>query len=272
LIDSLKQNKIKSLKIMKCSSNDEDCLANLKLFKYLKEVSIESSPFVTNKVIDDITKVKSLKKLYLLYLNNKEINDDAFQNLDNLVNLNTLHILVSSNLTDKFLEKIKNLTDLISLKLTYTQITDDGVKNYFPNLTNIKTLELSGSKKITDESLDLFKKYLKLESLNVDNCSQILFETSTNDSLIELNISNNKNLSNDFFKYCTNLTQLTNLNLFKTSFSKFENMECMQNLTELNLYCVKDFSDEDTKIFSKFKNLKILEISHTNIKGIYCHS
>jgi hypothetical protein len=95
-----------------------------------------------------------------------QISDERLDCLTPLTELKSLS-LAASDVTDAGMVRIKELTKLQELDLSYTSISDAGLA-HLNSLTNLQILEL-GYTNVTDAGLVQLKRFNRLNSLNLQN-------------------------------------------------------------------------------------------------------
>jgi hypothetical protein len=108
----------------------------------------------------------SLKKLRFLILDSTRISGIGFKQLRNedLRNISLNH----SHLSDEGCSGFEGMPALISLQLSYTSISDEGVKTLLKAVPNLRGLCLDGTK-ISNASLKLLCQFEKLDMLSIKN-------------------------------------------------------------------------------------------------------
>lgn len=160
---------LESLTIFSMDNFDNSCLPYIAGLSKLKELSL-SCPKLT-----DLKPLSTLINLKKLLLNCGILKDDTLQPLKDLSALQSLGLWGLEKMTDKSLQHIANLTNLVSF---YFGINNSSVRikdaqlSYFADLTKIKSLNLSRAK-ITDAGLVHLAKLTSLESLDINDCPMI---------------------------------------------------------------------------------------------------
>jgi len=103
-------------------------------------------------------KLDSNGRVVELRLENKQLDDAAFENLSKLTALQTLS-LYGSAVTDARLEELETIGQLQALGLGATAITDEGL-SHLPHLPRLRWLWLSGNRNITWKGVRDLKKAL----------------------------------------------------------------------------------------------------------------
>jgi len=139
----------------------------------------------------------------------------------------------------------ENQGNMTSLNLSYTNITDIGMRTITMNCPNLKILKIRGMKNITDLSLSMIAKYCKnLTQFDVQECGKITdygvaLVSQECKRLESLNL-NGSSVSNNFIPYLC-----------------FYN----QSMKELDIRNTKVCGDSIGKILANLINLESLKIS-----------
>jgi Leucine-rich repeat (LRR) protein len=118
---------------------------------------------VTDKELEHVA---AFKKLQNLDLNSCfGVTDKGLKNLDGLTELTSLY-LNNTKVTDAGTTEIGKLKKLKNLGLIQTAVTDKGLKN-LDGLTEMQGLNLFGLKGVTDEGMKSLAKMTKLQNLDI---------------------------------------------------------------------------------------------------------
>jgi len=197
------------------------------------------------------------------------------------LNLEFCHYVTDEDLTLLFGNNNKNDSpkmgkqDLVSLNLSYTNISDLGIRVISMSCPNLKILKLNGMKNISDLSLSMIAKYCgQLTHLDVQDCTNltdygvsILCQECKN--LENLNLNGCENVSNSIVSYiCFYNRSLKNLDLRNTKINGDAIVYILANLVELENFKISGlpFRNENTcsMLLLNLKSLKSLDIS-------FCH-
>ncbi len=275
--DDLNDSELNKITQLTCGSKDSPItdLTGIDKLTNLKNL------ILSNMTID-ITNINKLKKLeYLSFQYITFSNKDVVLDLPQLIVIEVMNSdaksLDLSNLTKLTTERIKNNSDLVSIKFVggtdgkYAG-KDADYKNYarlqYPDITNnpqLTSLDFSGISNLP--RLEVYNNK-KLTSVNLNGCTGLLYinlndnnldkiDVSDSTSLINLSVANN-NLTNIDLK---NNTNLTSLNLSNNKISEF-NINHSENKLLQKLYI--DNNQLTSIDLSNFKKLIALKLDGNN--------
>ena len=115
-------------------------------------------------VDEDLKKIKLLKSITWLQLENSQITDAGLKEIADLPNLLELD-LTNTKITDAGLKEIKRMKSLRGLRLDETSITDAGL-NELSDCTSIQLLGLTATQ-ISDSGLNALARLTKLQILSL---------------------------------------------------------------------------------------------------------
>lgn len=221
-------------------NSSEDTVSDFNKRQLLGIVSID---------INQITKMKNLKKLYMVGCNITNI--DKFAKLTNLTDLS----LAACNLSE--ISVLSNMTKLTHLTLTHTP--DNYYLDITPlsSLTNLTYLNLcvTNIKNISPLSNLVGLTYLNLGYTNIKDISSL-----SNLTALETLILSSNDIS-DIIPL-SNLKKLTDLHLGDNNISDITPLSNLVNLVELNL---SDNNISDIASLKNLVNLSDLDLCDNNI-------
>jgi len=162
-----------------------------------------------------------------------------------------------------------NQLNVVSLNLSYTNISDSGIRNVTLNCPNLKVLKLRGMKNITDLSLSMIAKYCKsLTHIDVQECANItdygVSLISQECKLLEHVNVNATNVTNNFIPYiCFYNPALKELDLRNTKVCGDALGKILANLLKLESLKISglSFENKNMNLLLKLKSIKYLDIS-----------
>lgn len=154
------------------------------------------------------------------------------------------------------LDKLAQLPELTSLRLSYCQINDEDIK-YIENLTNITDLSLIGNE-ISDVSR--ISNLYKLSILDLEN-NKIVDINPLNklDKLTSLSL--NKNNISDI----SAVAGIKKLEYLKCSSNQISDISCVSNLTKLKYFDCNNNLVNDISSLSLLRNLETVYLSENQI-------
>lgn len=233
--------------------------------------------------IEDISPLKNLVNLEILYLGSTKVTDiSALSNLTNLVDLNLAGKYIEEGSDEqksviKDITPLKNLTKLNILSLANRGLTDISALSNLKSLTevylseneisnievvsnfvNIETLDLSYNKNIVD-----ITPISKLENLYfLSLFSNKIEDISPLKDLVGLNTLF---LQDNAISDISPLEQLTNLKKLYLSANKITDVTSLQNLTKLTSLRITDNFISDLTPISKLEKLTDLNLSNNSV-------
>lgn len=162
---------------------------------------------------------------------------------------------------------------LLSLNLSNSSVTDQGVRYFATRSPELTHLNLQGCPNITDLSLSVVAQFCKnLKVINISGCSKItnyslqILAQECKSNLQEININECKGISSEggtLFNYlaffCPNLKRLM-LRDTKVTGAELVRLCSMISFTELNLQGLSSLTDED--LYAIAQSQPYLEVLH----------
>lgn len=153
--------------------------------------------------------------------------------------LKVLHLDDRSEISDAGFQELKRLKELTELNLTYTRITDAGLK-HVGHLHDLARLRLFGCNEITDAGLKELTGLQKLTSLDLGGCDSLTSEGLSSVALLadlETLDLGSKQITNSGLRQLVKLKKLSRLGL--------ENCEQITDLGVLELTKIKTLRSLD---------------------------
>ncbi|KAG4108365.1 L domain-like protein [Neocallimastix lanati (nom. inval.)] len=242
--------------------NYETYISMITSISSLKEltIKIDSEEDLTQKTLEDISKLKNLEKLEIAI---PFINEISLKPLENIKNLKEFKYYMPYSYAFNILNDFPNIPTLKNLHIENVFLTKNGV-NDLSKLTNLENLTfLSYSRKSVNT--DVLSKLKNLKSLEISDCTD--FKKNNIPSYI-YSLPNLKNLtiSNLYYELDTlpkklfELTNLENLALNNNRISEIpKEIENLKNLVYLKLSYNKRL--KIPKELANLKNLKSLYLN-----------
>jgi len=239
------------------------------------------SPDSLKDIIRNFPHVKHLDLSGCYQINKQSIEVIARElsesNLTSL-NLEFCHYVTDEDLTLLFGNFDKNdgprrgKQDLVSLNLSYTNISDLGIRVISMSCPNLKILKLNGMKNITDLSLSMIAKYCgQLSLLDIQDCANISdygvsIISQECKNLENLNLNGCQNVSNNIVSYlCYYNRSLKILDLRNTRVTGDAIVYILANLVELENLKISGLPIRNENTYAmlllNLKSLKSLDIS-----------
>jgi hypothetical protein len=232
---------------------------------------------VLKDLVDSFPHVKhlDLSGCYQICKESIEVIANGFKDSLHSLNLEFCHYITDEDITlffgDHEKAESENFSNpsLTSLNLSYTNISDRGVRSIAFNCPNLEVLKLRGMKNITNLSLSMIAKNCKkLVSLDIQDCNisdygmQLISQECP--SLESLNLSQCTEITNQVVPYfCYHNKSLKFLNIRQTKIdgggisSLLKSLPLIENLN----ICGLSASNEDLTFVPRLKYLKSLDIS-----------
>ena len=250
---------------------DESSSPFLRLFAYL--FGKDFCYGINNIYVDDTATDADLKSLTeiscfikLSSCRNVSITDDRLLNLQGLSNLKSLELIQNNNITDAGLVHLKSLGQLEELNLSWTKITDDGLKE-LNDMQNLRTLILCGTS-VTGKGFVNCKglshlKHLDLSVTKGTDSGLGGLESLRNIQKLELS---NTDISDAGLVHVTKMTNLYYLDLINTKITDngLRQLKDLQNLRRLILTGT-NISDVGLIHLKGLKQLDKLVIDKTHV-------
>ena len=241
--------------------------------QYINKILLDTSELdLSNRGLTSVNGIDLFENLVSLNLSNNSIQD-----VSDLEKLTKLEKLDLSN--NEGVNGWQNLTTVYDLKLVNCKITDISALKKFGEKDKI-TIDLSKNQNISN--IEIIKE-LNLGTLKLQNCKITDLNLILNNTVEELDLSGNKELSNfnglNKFKSLTNLIlqdcnikNVENLNIPKQiklldlSYNKeLKNIDTLKDVEDLRL---KECGLNSTTGLEKLDKLNALDISYNNIQDI----
>ncbi|PIK41874.1 hypothetical protein BSL78_21271 [Apostichopus japonicus] len=259
-----------SLDCYKYATND--LLQCVSRHAFLTRLSLTACQFITDQGLLSLT---SLKRLQLLNLcNNWQVTDKVFHLVTELSNLTTL-ILEGTSVTDAGLKTLTSGSNkmLTTLNLNRTSVTDVGVAS----LTNLPNLSVLGLEKTLIKHLEGVSVLCKLRSLNISRNSLVgtsefkCLQKLT--GLCVLNVGQMEDMMGDavlFFLAGLGLKQLTLPDRHTTTDEGLKHISNLPLVT-LDLTDYIHITDKGIEHIGKIQSLKKLSLSNVKITDASMH-
>lgn len=247
LIDNnyIKKSVLESVRTIDLSNQNLTQVKGLNVFPNLEELNI------SNNKITDISNLSKLKNLY-------SIDFSGNKNITGWKDLSNVSTIVAKNCDIKDLSGIENMSELACL-------------------------DLSGNTQLTN--LELINKVQSLCSLSLENCNLNNISFINNPTIVNLNISNNKNISDyselakkyeylDELKLKNNgITDISKLNISNIIISTIDlsdnpNLSNFDKLPKVSKLVLSNCELNDVECIKEMDNISELDISYNNIKDI----
>eukprot|EP00866_Antonospora_locustae_P001222 jgi/Antlo1/1222/2519 len=147
--------------------------------------------------------------------------------------------------------------------------------------SNLVVLDVSSNRNLSDEDWKTVGEMTKLERLDIRGCdiqTEVITKhmQSLKNNIVELDVSKNKNLSNEDWKTVGEMTRLEWLNISYCDIQAGTITKHMQslknNLVEMDVSCNTNLSDEDWKTVGEMTRFKRLNIRFCYVKpGTIAH-
>jgi len=201
-----------------------------------------------------------------------EVIANEYKDVLQTLNLEFCHYITDEDISTLFGERKQSndkKINMVSLNLSYTNISDSGMRTIALNCPNLKFLKLRGMKNITDLSLSMIAKYCKaLIHLDVQECSHIsdygISIVSQECKLLEILNLNGCNLTNNFVDYlCFYNQSIKDLDLRNTKVNDVAIGKIISTLFNLESLKISGLSLNNVNMnhLLNLKSLKNLDIS-----------
>jgi Leucine-rich repeat (LRR) protein len=233
---------VKHLRIVKLHGKvtENNILTNLNKLEHLNMTGLTEDMF--KSILDDLKNTSSIEKLILQNGQIRCIQENPFDTLNKLKELDLSNNLIES-LNDKIFQPLENLTRMVLRINRISEIKE----NTFKNLKNLKELDLSKNK---------IKSIDPNAFIGLNNLERLI-----------LSINSLKQLNKNIFKYFIKLEELD------MSYNLLESLnDCqfdgMINLKFLNLYQNVCLGSLSLKTFSGLSNLESLDMSYCSMENL----
>ena len=277
--------------LLDASNWPKDNFIEIHQFKMLSLLNLSNAEGVDDEILNKISKIITLKSLYLGY--NRLVTDNGLKFLSHLSNLKDFNVNGSRRITDWGIAGFLGVPVLLPHLLFFLDHCDKKTIERFMPQTKLESLNLHGCENITDYTarmlsfiptltkLDaslskisnlglmlLFKRLPNLQSIGVKSCSQLtsdcLLDFPT--SIKELNLFNFKRLNEAALTAISKLPYLEKLDLTSCTFEepcKLKRIIGKETLVELRLGQLSDYvKDSDFETFPENSKLRLLDLSY----------
>ncbi|MDO4549939.1 MAG: hypothetical protein Q4C96_01650 [Planctomycetia bacterium] len=230
----------KKLSIENTDFVDED-MAVLAEMPWVEELTLRRNTYLGTETIKYISKLPKLRNLVLLY---GIFGDDAIHELKEVKTLRLLDLRGCADITDNGLTVLKDLPNLIVLKIRCTSVTNNGIENIRGK--KMRTFDIQDSQTFDDQGINIL--------LDMGN------------SLTELTIMRCIAVSNDGIKKLSILKKIKKLNL-RGNYINCDALEACQNMNDLELLCLSEtyVGNAGMKFLENLKKLKTLDLWNTTV-------
>ena len=190
--------------------------------------------------------------------------EDELVEIAKQTDLESLRLLRARNMNDSMVESLKGLTQLKTLAITNSGITDAAVKTIAESFPNLVELDLSSNAKLTDKSLTEIAKLKKLQRFSAVLCDFGEFgmlDISKIKTLTVLDIRGNVTIGNTGLDF---IATLPKLRVFKHRSQAVDDMglEVLLQAKNLETLEIQDFSisDQSGESLRQFEKLTFLSV------------
>lgn len=254
-----------------------DSSKNIKSLADLEALSNLTSVYLNGeKEIEDFSSIANLSKLTSLTLVNCSVKGDFLNKIFSLSNLQSLTV-TNSGITD--LSQITSMTNLTVLNLS-----DNQIENITPiaSLSKLQSLNLSGNKITSVSILSALSSLVDVDLSNNASLSSVDGLAGIS-SLTTLKISNNPVTDLSALSSCINLTNISADGTSLTSLSSLSGINALSSLdisdtvitdfSPLKNLAIKNLTDtksglSDISTLSGWRSLEVVDLSGNNIKDI----
>jgi hypothetical protein len=248
-------------------------LASLKHVRQAKLVEFPSPPPIPKPLTDDglqhLAGWTNLERLEIEFT--RRLTGRAFRRLirqNPLSRLTFLRLRLNQDGAkgDQVLAAVENCTELRTLGLSYTDVSDQGLA-HVAKLAKLERLELAQTK-ISDEGLRYLRPLTRLKWLSVEkisNSDRGLEHLSRLLDLTEL-YTGGHGITDDGLAFLANLTQLNTLSISNSSITA-KGLEHLTKLPQLETLFIEGTSlgDEAIPVLSRMQSLRTLFTRDTNL-------
>eukprot|EP00866_Antonospora_locustae_P000362 jgi/Antlo1/362/694 len=189
-------------------------------------------------------------------------------------NLVELDVSWNTNLSDEDWKTVGEMTGLKKLKMRDCNVKPGTITKHMKKLkNNLVGQDVSWNRNISDEDWKTVGEMTRLERLNISNCyiragTIAQHMQSLKNNLVELDVSWNRNISDEDWKTVGEMTRLERLNISNCYIRAGTIAQHMQslNLVELDVSSSRNLSEEDWKTMGEMTSLKKLKMRDCNVK------
>jgi len=198
---------------------------------WVTELTLRRNTYLRTKTLEFVSKMPNLRNLVLLYGN---FDDSALAFISNVKTLRLLDLRGCASVTDAGLACVKDLPNLIVLKLRCTAVTNDGIEN--ARGKKLKTFGIEDSQTFDDEALGWLGEMTdSMQEVTVMRCIAIsddgVQKMAGLKNMRKLNLRGNYSGS-DALKICANMPELTQL-IVSENVIDDEGVTYLEGLTKL---------------------------------------
>lgn len=250
---------LQEIYLQNCIDVTDKTLESFTKLDKLRIFNLNGCSEITNKGLEFLAKLPNLQELYL-----RSCKDITDQGLESLANLNLLKLdLSSTQITDKGVLKLGNLTNLLWIDLRYCNITDQALQT-IANFSELEHLDLNECDQITDQGIRSLINLTKLKMLNLYECDQITdlgLQILANLKDLEiLDLQGLKLITDNGLKLIGKLLKLKFLNLSGCSLITditLKGLEKLTNLERLELWHCNMITDDGVETLAAKKGLSL---------------
>eukprot|EP00866_Antonospora_locustae_P000099 jgi/Antlo1/99/252 len=241
----------------------------------LVELNVSYNKNLIYKDWETVGKMTRLERLNISHCNTRMGTIKLYmQNLKN--NLVDLDVSGNYNLSNKDWNAVKEMTGLERLNISHCDLEPEAIAQHMQSLNNnLAELDVSENYHLSNKDWNTVGKIAGLKKLKMVSChvkpgtiAQNIRKLKNN--LVELDVSDNKNLSNEDWKTVGEMTRLEKLNIrfchAKPGTIAQHMRKLKNNLVELDVSYNTDLSNEDWKTVREMTRLEKLNISHCYVK------
>jgi len=230
------------------------------------------SPGDLKDIMSNFPHVKhlDLSGCYQICKESIEVIANGYKDILQSLNLEFCHYITDEDVAVLFSGKREdskpNKMNMVSLNLSYTNISDSGMRTIVSNCPNLKVLKMRGMKKITNLTLSMIAKYCKnITHLDIQDCVNItsfgVSIVSQECKLLEIfNLNNCINVTNDIIPYlCFYNRSLIELDLRNTNINGDAIVYILANLSEIEVLKISGLSVNSKNVLNLLRNLKSLK-------------
>ncbi|MDO4584188.1 MAG: hypothetical protein Q4D62_08815 [Planctomycetia bacterium] len=233
----------KKLSIENTDFVDAD-MAFLAQMPWVEELTLRRNTYLGAETIGFVAQLPKLRNLVLLYGN---FDDASLAKLSTVKTLRLLDVRGCAAVTDMGLAVLKELPNLIVIKLRCTAVTNFGIENIRGK--KLKTFDIEDSQTFSDEAID----YLD----------------GMQDSLQEIIIMRCIAVSDDGVKKLASMKNMRKMNL-RGNYIGSDALEACKEMAELRLLCVSEtFVDDAGLVYlENLSKLEHLDLWLTNVSDV----
>ncbi|MBQ9456752.1 MAG: hypothetical protein Q4A17_10795 [Thermoguttaceae bacterium] len=209
----------------------DDDMAFLVDMPWVTELTLRRNTYLRTKTIEYVSQMPNLRNLVLLYGN---FDDSALAYLSKVKTLRLLDLRGCASVTDAGLACVKELPNLIVLKLRCTAVTNAGIENVRGK--KLKTFGIEDSQTFDDEALGWLGEMVdSMQEVTIMRCIAIsddgVQKLAGLKNMRKLNLRGNYSGS-DALKICANMPELTQL-IVSENVIDDEGLTYLEGLTKL---------------------------------------